>query len=299
MNTFFIILPLIIICFLGYLTVRVKLFNKAQMDSLSAVSFNLLVPLFLFNSTYKTNLEIALSPQWFLSFYIPVIASFIVIFMINKYRLKHKNDYSALTALSATYSNNVLVAIPIVASILSETAAGSGFVLIAFHSAVLFTLTEILVNNSGFKTLIRAGKNPIVLSILGGFSLNLLGVSIPDLLLNPLTTLSASAIPLALFGLGASMYYLPFKGNRTVALINSVYKLMLLPAFVYLTGTYVFELTSEQIFIAVMLSASPVGVGAYIMAKKHNIAADISASAVVLSTLLCIFSYLFWINFLL
>jgi predicted permease len=104
---------------------------------------------------------------------------------------------------------------------------------------------------------------------------------------------------LALFGLGAAMYYLPFKGNRKVALVNSFYKLMILPAFVYLLGHYVFELTSEQLFIAVILTASPTGVGAYIMATKHQAAEDISASTVVLSTIFCTLSYLFWINFLL
>jgi len=299
MNTLTIILPLAIICLLGYLSVRVKLFNKVQMDSLSAISFNLLVPIFLFKSTYQTNLDIAFSAQWFLTFYIPVIISFAVLFIINHYLLKHKNNHSTLSALAATYSNTVLVAIPIIASILTPTAAGSAFVLIAFHSAVLFTLTEVFVNNSGFNTLLKAGKNPIVLSILGGFTVNLLGIDIPELLLEPLTALSASAIPLALFGLGAAMYYLPFKGNRKVALVNSFYKLMILPAFVYLLGHYVFELTSEQLFIAVILTASPTGVGAYIMATKHQAAEDISASTVVLSTIFCTLSYLFWINFLL
>lgn len=298
MNTLTIILPLAIICFLGYLTVRVKLFNKVQMDSLSAISFNFLVPIFLFKSTYQTDLNIALSPQWFLSFYIPLVVSFIVIFAINRFGFKQKNNHSALSALAATYSNTVLVAIPIIASILSTAAAGSAFVLIAFHSAVLFTLTEVFVNNSGFKTLLKAGKNPIVLSILGGFSFNLLGINIPDLLLNPLATLSASAIPLALFGLGASMYYLPFKGNRRVAFINSFHKLMILPALVYVTGHFVFELTAEQLFVAVILTASPTGVGAYIMATKHQAASEISASTVVLSTVFCTLSYLFWINFL-
>jgi len=299
MNTLTIILPLALICFLGYLAVRVKLFNKVQMDSLSSISFNLLVPLFLFKSTYQTNLDIGFSTQWFLAFYIPLIASFSLIFIINKYGLKQKSNHATLSALAATYSNTVLVAIPIIASVLSTTAAGSAFVLIAFHSAVLFTLTEIFVNNSGFNILLKAGKNPIVLSILGGFSVNLLGIEIPALLLQPLTALSASAIPLALFGLGAAMYYLPFKGNRRIAFINSFYKLMILPALVYITGHFVFDLTAEQLFIAVILTASPTGVGAYIMATKHQAATDISASTVVLSTILCTLSYLFWINFLL
>ncbi len=299
MDTFFIILPLAIICLLGYLTVRFKLFNKAQMDSLSVICFSFLVPVFLFKTTYQTDLNIALSGQWFLAFYIPVIISFFAVLFLNKSVFKQQRDHATLGALSATYSNTVLVAIPIIASSLSAAAAGSAFVLIAFHSAVLFTLTELFVNRSGLNTLIKAGKNPIVLSILGGFSFNLLEIPISSILLEPIGTLSASAIPLALFGLGASMYFMPFKGNRKIAFTYSVHKLIFLPAMVYVLAQHMFNLSTEQVFIAVILTASPTGVGAYIMATKHQAANDISASTVVLSTVLCTISYLFWIGFLL
>lgn len=297
MNTLAIIAPLALICFLGYFTVRVKLFNQAQMDGLSAICFNLLIPLFLFRTTYSTDLSAEISLSWFASFYIPVICYFLVVYTINKWRNKNTNK-ATLESLTASYSNTVLIAIPIITFYLSEQSAGRAFVLIAFHSAILFSFTELLINNTGYKTILRTLKNPIVLSILAGLSCNLIGLHIPKELLAPLATLSNSAIALALFGLGASIYFLPIKGNRTLALTYSLAKLFILPLMAYVLAHYGFKLTSEQTFIVVLLVASPTGVGAYIMAKKYQHSENTAATTVVFSTLLSPLTYYLWIEFL-
>lgn len=298
MNTLAIISPLALICFLGYLTVRVKLFNKQHIDGLSAVCFNLLIPLFLFRTTYHTDLSADISLTWFGSFYIPVLGYFLAIFAFNKWQKKSIGK-ATLEALAASYSNTVLIAIPVITFYLSEQSAGRAFVLIAFHSAMLFSLTELLVNNTGYKTVLKTLKNPIVLSILAGLSCNLIGLEISEKLLAPLATLSHSAIPLALFGLGASIFFLPIKGNRSLALIYSFAKLVILPLSAYLVAHYGFNLSKEQIFIVVLLVASPTGVGAYIMATKYKQSENIAATTVVFSTLLAPISYFVWIEFLL
>lgn len=298
MNTLAIIAPLAFICALGYLSVRLKLFTKSQMDGLSAICFNLLIPLFLFRTTYHTDLSADISSAWFASFYIPVVAYFLIVYGVNKLR-KQTTSKATLQALAASYSNTVLIAIPVITFYLSEQSAGRTFVLIAFHSAILFSLTELLVNNTGYKTVLKTLKNPIVLSILAGLSCNLFGVPIAEQVLMPLATLSQSAIPLALFGLGASIYFLPIKGNRSLALGYSLAKLVLLPAMAYLLGHFGFALSTEQVFILVLLVASPTGVGAYIMATKYGESENIAATTVVFSTLLSPISYFFWISVLL
>lgn len=298
MQTFLTILPLIIIALTGYICVRVKLFNKSQIDSLSAICFNLLIPLFLFKTTYQTNLDIGISYQWFLSFYIPVIFSYITVYLLYKFGFKLANKKASLRALSATYSNTVLVAIPIIATYLPAKTAGLAFIVIAFHSAILFSLTEFFVNKSILSSFKKSLQNPIVLSILGGFIVNLLNLKIPELLLEPFVALSKSAIPLALFGLGAAMYFLPIRGNLTTAFSFALFKLLALPAFAFVTCRYGFNLNEAQTLITVLLIASPTGVGAYVMATKHNAETDIAASTVVISTLLCTVSYLFWLEIL-
>ena len=298
MNTLAIIAPLALICFIGYLTVRLRLFNTQQIDGLSAVCFNLLIPLFLFRTTYNTDLSAEISAAWFASFYIPVICYFLTICAINKWQNKSTSK-ATVESLAASYSNTVLIAIPVITFYLSEQSAGRAFVLIAFHSAILFSLTELFVNNTGYKTVLKTLKNPIVLSILAGLGCNLIGLEISHKLLDPLATLSQSAIPLALFGLGASIFFLPIKGNRTLAMAYTFAKLAILPMMAYTLAHFGFNLSAEQTFIVGLLVASPTGVGAYIMATKYKQSENVAATTVVFSTILSPVTYFLWIEFLL
>jgi predicted permease len=296
MQTLLLILPLIIIAFSGYLSVKLKLFNKAQIDALTHICFTLLLPIFLFNTTYHADLSSQLSLSWFAAFYLPVITVFFLVYLFNK--RFYASESAGQRALTATYSNTVLVSIPILYFYLPIEVAGLAFVLIAFHSALLFSVTELLGEGTGIKNLLKATKNPIVLSILSGFAFNLFNIPIPELLFEPLVKLSQSAISLALFGLGASIYFLPVRGNIKLSLILTSAKLFVLPMLVFIFAHYVLYLTDIQTFIAVLLTASPTGVGAYIMAKKNGVGEEVAATTVVISTLICPLTYIFWLSFL-
>ena len=298
MQTVNLLLPFIVICLFGYLSVKANLLNKSLSDALAKLCFTILLPLFLFRSTYQTNLDTNISFNWFLSFYIPVILMFVFVYVVNRRILKKTQANATLRSLVANYSNTVIIAIPILASILPIEVAGQGFVIIGLHSAVLFTLTEVLLHGKGLKTVLSGLNNPIVLSIFSGLTCNLIGLPIPDLIMEPVSMLSQSAVALALFGLGASMNFLPVRGNRTTSLLLSTHKLLLLPLLVYVLGLYVLDLNSEQLLISVLLTASPTGAASFLIASQHNECRDIAATTVVLSTLLCPLTYLVWLEVL-
>ncbi len=294
METVTIILPLAIICFLGFLSIKLAWFEKHHVTAISALCFSFLIPLFLFRSTSQADLSAALSLSWFTSFYSAFLILFFGVFGFYRHFLKVSSSDASLAALAGTYSNTVLISIPVLVGLLGEQTAGQAFVLIAFHSAILFTLTEVFIRKLSIGNFVNSLKNPIVLSIAGGLSFNLMGLTIPEWILTPMTMLSSSAIPLALFGLGASMSLLPLKGNRSAALVLSSVKLLVLPLLGYLITTFVFGLTGDARLIIVLLLASPTGVNAFIMASKHKTQEGLCATTVVFSTILCIVSIAFW-----
>lgn len=298
MTTLLLISPLVLICLIGYISVRLNLINQNQTNVLAQICFTVLIPLFLFKSTYSANLSDAISLSWFASFYIPVVAIFFLAYAVNHYVFKQPASAATMRALVGSYSNTVLVAIPILSTILPVEVAAQAFVIIGFHSAVLFTLTEVMLHRQGWSALIKGIKNPIVLSIFAGLICNIIGLPIPKILLDPVALLSQSAIALALFGLGASMNFMPIKGNRFTSLSLSITKIMILPFAVLLFATSALDLTQEQILISVMLTASPTGAACYLVATQHNESMDVAASTVVLSTAICPLSYWFWIEYL-
>lgn len=298
MTTLLLISPLVLICLIGYISVRLNLINQNQTNVLAQICFTVLIPLFLFKSTYSANLSDAISLTWFASFYVPVVAIFFLAYAVNHYIFKQPASAATMRALVGSYSNTVLVAIPILSTILPVEVAAQAFVIIGFHSAVLFTLTEVMLHRQGWSALVKGIKNPIVLSIFAGLICNIIGLPIPKVLLDPVALLSQSAIALALFGLGASMNFMPIKGNRFTSFSLSITKIMILPFAVLLFATSALDLTQEQLLISVMLTASPTGAACYLVATQHNESADVAASTVVLSTAICPLSYWFWIEYL-
>lgn len=293
------LLPLVLIGLAGFFAAKVKLLDQGQTDALSKVCFTLLIPIFLFNSTYHADLSEQISVSWFLSFYLPVAFLMLLVYGWHRFRLKASASQSAIAALVASYSNTVIVAIPILNSLFSPEIAARAFVLIAFHGAIVFTLTEGFIHQFKLNTLLHGFKNPVVMSILAGLLCNLMAVPLPELLIQPMTQLSKGAIPLALLALGAAMAFMPIRGNRTHSFSLSLVKLFLLPTLVYISSAYLFGLTEAQVIIVVLLSASPTAAVSFLLAVRHNSYQEVAGSTVVLSTLLALVSHLFWLTILL
>ena len=309
MHIFSIIFPLIFIVALGYSCCRLKFFDKQHIAGLSKFTFYISLPAFLLLNMSQINLQQSISLFAFLSFYIPVLSVFGVGILIDRFYLSknHLKNYQqhGVFGLASSYSNMVLVGIPIVIASLGKEMIAIAFMIITFHSTLLFALTFLIgaKGSSDKFSWSHFGKsmvlNPIVLSIGCGLILNILGVTLFTDLANSLELLAKPAIACALFVLGANLAFYKIAANWQPALIASILKIFLLPALVLLVGTYVFKLDTQILSVLVLLSASPVGVNAYLIATQIKQHEATLAGAVVLSTILSVISFTFWLALLL
>jgi malonate transporter and related proteins len=308
MSAFSVVLPLAILCFVGFVSAKLQIIKKPFIDQLSKLCFSWFIPLFLFYSIATSDLSAALSFGWFATFYLSVIFVFLVAYFGFYYYFKSNYSLAKATvkpkvepatyALGGTYSNTVLIAIPMLIGLLGDEVAGQAFVIIGLHSALLFTLTEALIQKQGLKSLWLSLKNPLVFGITLGLVVNSLQISLPTIITNPLFWISQFAIPMALLSLGATMNYLPIKGSRTQALFLTIIKLLILPAITFMLGKYVFNVDATGLLILVLLTASPTGVNAFIIAYRHNSGTSVTATTVVLSTLASFITMPLWITLL-
>ncbi|KAF7766895.1 hypothetical protein PUND_a2789 [Pseudoalteromonas undina] len=307
MHIFSIIFPLIFIVLCGYIASRSGFLERIHIAGLSKFTFYISVPSFLFLNMAKADLQTSVSLNGFLSFYIPVILIYFFALIIDRYILSKHLQYErhSVFALGSSYSNTVLVGLPIIIAALGEQMMGIIFMIITFHSALLFTLTFLISANSASHAFSWSAfsknmlLNPVVLSISTGLLVNLAGVTLFADLTNGLALLAEPAIACALFVLGANLAFYKISDNWQAAAIASLLKLVILPTLVLLLGTHVFTLNESLLKVLVLLSASPLGVNAYLIAcqiKQHQ---DTLASAVVLSTVLSVLSFSVWLTILL
>jgi malonate transporter and related proteins len=255
MTIFAIIFPLIFMVALGYSLTRLRFFTKEQIGGISKFTFYVSIPAFLFINMLAAPLSQSFDVSVLLSFYLPVLVVFTLGYRLNRHfsPLQYRSrDASAVFALGSSYSNTVLVGLPIIIAALGEAMIGQVFMIITFHSAILFALTFILAARAGDKGFSwrKFGRNmvlnPVVLSISLGIVANALGLSL-----------------------------------------------------VYAMGQYLFGLTPQTLTMLVLLSASPLGVNAYLIATELKQHEATLGSTVVLSTLLSVLSFSLWLAVLL
>jgi malonate transporter len=123
------------------------------------------------------------------------------------------------------------------------------------------------------------------MGLLAGLVANLAGVGLPAGLDRTVELLGSSAVPCALFAMGASLAGYPLFGDVAPAVLLGAVKLLLHPILVWILAVPVFGLEGIWVPVAVTMAAMPSGVNAYLFGARYNAAPGVAARTVLLSTL--------------
>lgn len=134
-------------------------------------------------------------------------------------------------------------------------------------------------------TLLNILKNPLIISIFLGLAWSLSGTRFPVIADRTLSSISATATPLGLLALGASI-----RAGR----ILSRLKLTLIAVFLKLAGLGMIFIPvavwlgfrNDTLLAAVIMCGSPTTVTSFVMAKGFGNNGDLSGAAVLITTLL-------------
>ncbi len=302
------IFPLLFLIALGYLSGRFELLSKQQFGGLSKLTFTAFIPSLLFLSIYQSEQLETFSPELLAAFYLPVIVLFILSFIIFRHFFRQSFPKTELLCLASTFSNNVLIGVPVLLALIGESILLPAFIIIAFHSLLLFTLTSFAAGftqtqpTSWYRSIATSlwltSRSPIVLSLLLGLGCRLLQLDLPELLVTSINYLKQAALPCALIVLGATLGQYRVRGNHWLTFLVSTHKLVVLPLLIWLCSVFLFELTAQQTAIAVTLSASPVGINVFMFAVQDPESSPYLASTILVSTLLSIITIPLWLLWL-
>ncbi|MCJ8271614.1 MAG: AEC family transporter [Psychrosphaera sp.] len=312
MNVFSIIFPVISVTALGYALARFEFLSKIQINGLSKLTFTLLMPAFLFVTMATTSISEVFNPKVIGAFYLPVLC-FYALTMLYYYFFAKENarniSAAAVFAMGNTYSNVVLLGLPVTMAALGEAMAAHVFMVLSFHGIVMIGFTSFCGTFSSqdptkrqdslAKKLLKLASNPVLASIVGGMLYNVAGFTLHADLQASLRLMGKPGITLALIVLGSSLHYYSVKGKMGQIASLSLIKLVLLPFAMWLSATYVFDLSKELTAVVVILSASPTGINAYLVASEQKQLEALTASTVVVTTVLCMFTISGWLMFLL
>ena len=291
------VLSIFFIIALGYFAGRSGFLSEAAIDGIDKYAFTFAITALLFRALANTELPEALPWGLWLSYYGGVMIVWAVGALLARTVLRRSSADSVIIGFGGGFSNTVMLGIPIILTAYGEEAGVPLFFILAFHGLTLFTVATFLLETTKPREgaslsvghiLIESGrgmiKNPVILALGSGIAFGQTGLSIPEPIDVTLEMLGRSAIPCALFVLGATLVRYEIKRSIGAASLIALVKLVLHPIVVFGLAFYVFALPPLWIKVLVTMAAMPTGVYCFILANRYQAAPGAASSAVVLVT---------------
>ena len=287
-------IPVFGIGLLGYLATRLGWFSAQAGEGLAKFVFDFAIPGLLLRTFANADLPANLPLDLVGAYYLPVALVYLVGMFFAKQIFARPFDGRVITGFSATYGNAVMLGLPIVLLTLGDEASLPYFILLSMHALSLFTITTVMLEYSRHrdaspfmlvgKIFIGLLKNPILIGIVAGITLNRLGLPLSGAIDTTVAYLQNAVAACSLFALGASMTKYHIGGQIKQSIVVTMVKNICLPVVVYLSCTQVFGLSPHWTFIAVLMAAQPTGINAFIFAERYNTAQALASTTVFLST---------------
>lgn len=299
-----IVAPVFLVIGSGWLSMRMQLFNQSMVDGLMKFATQMAVPCLLFRAISTLDLSTAYNWNLMSAFYIGATVSFFSASLIMWKFFRKKPGESIAIGFAALFSNSVLLGLPV-----SERAWGAEniapvYAIVSIHAPFCYLLgisCMELVRSDG-RSLLETSRvvvrsmfrNSLMIGIGLGFLVNLSGLQLPGVLLSAVDILSKSALPVALFGLGAVLTR--YKINQTLGEVGTVAVLSLIvhPGITYLL-CHTLGVPDSISRMAVLVAAMAPGINSYLFANMYQRGQGVAASTVVLATSVSVFSISVWV----
>jgi hypothetical protein len=303
-----VILPIFALMAFGFGAVRLKLFPAEGIKSLIAFVNNFATPCLLFHSLVTSDFAAAFNPAIIGPFYIGALLCFVLGIVIALRAFGNSPGIAVSVGFSGTFTNTVLVGLPIMQRAYGVDALPVVLSIIGLHGAILLTtgmVTMELMRRDGAslgRTLLTAGKrvasNPLIWGIAAGMVGYFAGLQLIEPADAFLRMMSQAVVPAALFGIGGALNEFKLSDNWQQALVASLIKLIVHPAIAYVLMIWVLHVPMETARYGILLAAMPAGVNVYVFATYYNRGVSVAANTILIATVASALTISAWLYIL-
>jgi malonate transporter and related proteins len=291
------LIPVIALTAVGFAAGRLGWLGAERVKVLSRFVFVVLAPALLFRTMALVHIEQ-------LDFR-PVLAYFMAVGVIFGGTLAWRgfNRRGAVLALANTYSNNVMIGVPLVALAYGDQGLVSLFTLISVHAIILLTTGTVVLElallredpgastRSTGRTVLLAVRNafihPVPLPIIAGLLFAASGWELPNAVDLPLKWLGSVFGPLALLLVGASLAATRLGEAWRGGVELAVAKNFIHPALVFVIAIWMGLGTIDR-NVMVLSAALPIGANVFLFSQRYGVAQQEITAGVAISTLLAV-----------
>ncbi|MCJ2125487.1 AEC family transporter [Methylobacterium sp. J-077] len=303
LSTLLVVLPIFALIFSGWLARRIGVLGAAATTELNRFVVFLALPALLFDVTAHAHWSAIWKPGFIATFGLSSLAVFALTVLIRRGQ-GHPLSDAAVDGLNAGYPNAGFMGFPLALVAFGPEALAPTTVAAILTVCGVFAVAIVLIE-TGLRRETGAGgsgvpvwravgrsliRNPLLVAPALGALIPIAGLTLPAAAETFLKLLGGAASPCALVALGLFLAQKRRPGSaqpRAAALLVGL-KLVGQPALAYGLGRYVFDLPPLLLHVAVLMAALPTGTGPFMLAEFYRREADLTATVVLVSTILSI-----------
>jgi len=293
-------IPVILLVAVGYISARVGWIRTEASKDLSSLVFAVLAPALLFRTMSMVHLE-QLDFRPLGAYFVAVLILFAGTLMVQGFGRR-----AAVLALAATFSNTVMIGVPLIGLAYGPNGLVILLTLVSLHSLVLLTAGTMVLELAVARELAASGQSeqrhmamtvlsavrnavihPVPLPIIAGLLFAKTGWVIPELVDKPLQWLGNAFGPLALLLVGVTLAATKVGQHLRGALALAVAKNLIHPVLVALLGV-VFGLSGLPLLVMVLTAALPIGANVFLFSQRYAVAEELVTASVIVSNALAL-----------
>ena len=302
MALFELILPIFFVIFLGFFLKKGGLFDESFVQVLNQLVYQVFLPVLVFWEISRAPFQSSFNPRLVLIAYAAMGSVWLIVLGAGKLLRFRRAQLGVLTQ-GAFRGNLAYIGLAVASNLygspgLSKAGVLTGF-LIPFMN--FFSILALILcrpsdlARPGWGTFLRSVIfNPLIVASFIGLGFSYGAWQLPPILANSFRLLSGLSLPLALISLGGNLSFRGIRGGLTPAILGTAVKLVLLPGIGVLLLRYG-QFSGLDYRLTVILLACPTAVVTYVMAAELGGDSDLSASLILLSTLISMISIPIWI----
>lgn len=281
----------------GWLCAHLGVFDVTVQRSLSKSAFYVGLPALLFTALQKAELARIFS----LNVVVSVIAIAITLasyLVISRLLWKPSPGHQVIGGFASCYVNANNMGVPIAAYVLGDTSwvAPILMIQILFLQPVgLFILDSEVAKRSGRPPSWRCNltiplRNPMTIAVVAGLVVNVIGITVPQVLAQPLVLAAGLGVPAMLLAFGVSLRLgpLPGRGNTAETILVTGLKVLIQPVIAFVLARYLFALDPSATLAVTVLGGLPTAQNVFIFAMRGEESISLARDTIFISSVAAI-----------
>ena len=293
-------LPFFALIFCGYGAGRLRLLDETAAGGVNTFVYYFALPAFLFGLMSSSPIGEVVNGPFIGAYVTASLAVFALAALAGRGLFRLGRAEAAVQGLAAVLANTGYMGIPLVSTVFGTEAAVPIVVGLTLDGILMIPLGIIVIESSkgnteslpatALSTFSALVRNPLILAIFLGLAASAVGLGAPDPLANFLGLLGGTAGPCALFALGATLAGRKVSGGTAEVSYMTVMKLAVHPTALFLTTTVLFDVQHLWATAALLGAALPIAANVFIVARQYDVYVVRTSSAILVSTVVSMFS---------